>query len=391
MTPSDKGMLFGLKVIDLTSVVFGPYATQILSDLGAEVIKVEPQIGDKFRYAGKPAKTVGMGPVHMGLNRGKYSVVLDLKTQADADTLRELILTADVFIHNIRAKAIERLGFCYEAVKAIRPNIVYVHCMGFGSDGPYADLQAYDDVIQAATGMVTLASRVDGNPQPRYVPTVMADKVAGLHGAYASLAAIIHQLRTGEGQHVEVPMFECFTDFLLKEHLFGGAFIPPTEPMGYPRQLDPNRQPFPTKDGYISIVPYTDEAVCDLFEQLGAPQVLAGPLFNSPQLRAQNMSLIYAEVARLTPAKSSEEWSQIFARAEIPAMPVRNMNDLMQDPHLVATDFFSHQAHPTEGDYIQMRAPVRFSSAPERDHRPAPLIGQDTEAVKARLKPETAQ
>lgn len=390
MTPSDKGMLFGLKVIDLTSVVFGPYATQILSDLGAEVIKVEPQIGDKFRYAGKSAKTPGMGPVHMGLNRGKYSVMLDLKTKKDADTLRELILTADVFIHNIREKAITRLGFDYEAVKAIRPNIVYVHCMGFGPGGSYADLQAYDDVIQAATGLVGLPSRVDGNPTPRYVPTVIADKVAGLHAAYASLAAIIHQIRTGQGQHVEVPMFECFADFLLKEHLFGATFIPPTEPMGYPRQLDPNRQPFPTKDGYISIVPYTDQAVCDLFSQLGAPEVLNGPLFNTPELRARNMSLIYAEVARLTPAKTSQDWSQIFARAALPAMPVRDMNDLMQDPHLVATGFFNRQTHPTEGDYIQMRAPVRFSAAPERDHRPAPLIGQDTEAVKAKLATETA-
>ena len=391
MTASPKGMLFGLRVIDLTSVVFGPYATQILCDLGAEVIKIEPEIGDKFRHAGKPAKTFGMGPVHMGLNRGKQSVVLDLKDPSDAQTLRDLIATADVFIHNIRAKAIERLGFGYEAVKAIRPNIVYVHCMGFGSDGPYADRQAYDDVIQAATGAVTLASRVDGDPRPRYLPSVIADKVAGLHGAYASLAAIIHQLRTGQGQHVEVPMFECFTDFILKEHLFEAAFIPPTGPMGYPRQLDPNRQPFPTKDGYISIVPYTDEAVCDLFGLLGAPHILDRALFNTPKLRAQNMSLIYAEIARLTPSKTSAGWEQILATAQIPAMPVRDMADLLQDPHPVATDFFSHQTHPSEGDYIQMRAPVRFSAAPERNHRPAPLIGQDTDVIKAGLKTEQAQ
>jgi crotonobetainyl-CoA:carnitine CoA-transferase CaiB-like acyl-CoA transferase len=391
MTSAPEGMLFGLKVIDLTSVVFGPYATQILCDLGAEVIKIEPQIGDKFRYAGKPAKTFGMGPVHMGLNRGKQSVVLDLKNPSDAQTLRDLIPTADVFIHNIRAKAIEKLGFGYEAVKAIRPNIVYVHCMGFGSDGPYADRQAYDDVIQAATGTVSLASRVDKDPRPRYLPSVIADKVAGLHGAYASLAAIIHQLRTGQGQHVEVPMFECFTDFILKEHLFEAAFIPPTGSIGYPRQLDPNRQPFPTKDGYISIVPYTDEAVCDLFGLLDGAHILQGTLFNTPQLRARNMSLIYAEIARLTPAKTSAEWEEIFVASQIPAMPVRNLDDILSDPHLVATDFFRHQTHPTEGDYIQMRAPVRFSAAPERNHRPAPLIGQDTDAIKASLKSEQAQ
>ncbi len=248
-------LLEGIRIVDLTTVVFGPYATQTLADLGADVIKVEAPGGDVMRLAGKPARTRGMGPCHLALNRGKQSVLLDLKLEADKAVLRELIATADVFIHNVRKAAIDKLGFGYDAVRSIKPDIIYVHCVGFGSDGPYADFQAYDDVIQAASGTTTLLSRVDGDPRPRYMPSLIADKVAGLHGAYATLAAIVHKLRTGEGQHVEVPMFEAFTHFMMREHLFGATFDPPIGNVGYPRQLDPNRQPFPTADGTSASCP----------------------------------------------------------------------------------------------------------------------------------------
>ena len=385
-TPLSPGMLEGIRIIDLTSVVFGPYATQILADLGAEVIKIEPPMGDIFRYAGKAPVTFGMGPGQMALNRGKKSVVLDLKSPQDAQVMADLLSTADVFIHNVREKAIARLGLDYAAVKALKPDIVYVHCVGFGSDGPYADLQAYDDIIQAASGTATLAGRVDGDPRPRYVPSLIADKVAGLHGAYATLAAIIHRLRTGEGQHVEAPMLECFTDFMLKEHLYDAAYVPPTGPAGYPRQLDPNRQPFPTADGYIAIVPYTDESIGRLFAVLGNPDITTNPRFSTQTLRAQNMTLIYAEIARLTPARTTAEWEGLFAAADIPAIRVRDLQDMLTDPHLTQTGFFNPRTHPTEGDYIEMRAPVKFSAAPDQTRTPARLLGEDTAAVKASLK-----
>jgi crotonobetainyl-CoA:carnitine CoA-transferase CaiB-like acyl-CoA transferase len=224
---SNAPMLQSIRVLDMTTVVFGPYSTQTLADMGADVIKVEAPEGDSFRYSAKPAMSRGMSPGHMTLNRGKRSITLDLKNPADVEIMKTLVAEADVFIHNVRAQAVEKLGFGYEAVKAIKPDIVYVHCVGFGSDGPYADLQAYDDVIQAATGTATLASRVDGDPRARYLPSLIADKVAGLHGAYATLGAIIHRLRTGEGQFVEVPMFVAFTHFMLKEHLAGQTFDPP--------------------------------------------------------------------------------------------------------------------------------------------------------------------
>lgn len=373
-------MLEGMRVVDLTSVVFGPYATLTLADLGAEVIKVEGPTGDQFRYAGMPVKTRGMGACHMNLNKGKQSVVLDLKTEDGKAGLTRLLATADVFIHNVRGKAVERLGFGYEAVKAIKPDIVYVHCVGFGSGGPYRDLQAYDDVIQAATGTVGLLPRADGNPRPRYIPSLIADKVAGLHAAYATLAAIVHRLRTGDGQFVEVPMFEAFSHFMMLEHLYGKTFVPQPYPAGYPRQIDAERQPFPTADGWISIVPYTDQSIGLLAELLGAPELIEEPRFADPLSRMQNMTAFYAEIARRTPAKTTEEWCRIFAENQIPAMPIRDIEDLVDDPHLQAVDFFQHRQHPTEGEYLRTRAPVSFSVGLD-EPGPAPTIGEHNDAL----------
>ena len=268
-------MLDGIRIVDLSSVIFGPYATQMLADMGADVIKIEPPAGDISRYLGRARTQKSKGSTHLTVNRGKRSIVLDLKQAGDAETLCKLLKTADIFIHNVRSKAITKLGFGYDVVKVIKPDIIYVHCTGFGQDGPYRDLQAYDDVIQAATGTTSLLSRVDGDPRPRYFPSLIADKVAGQYGAQAMLAALVHKLRTGKGQHVEVPMFEAFANFMLEEHLRDATLDPAIGPIGYPRQLDPGRQPFPTADGYISIVPYSDEMVITLFALLGGPDVMA--------------------------------------------------------------------------------------------------------------------
>jgi crotonobetainyl-CoA:carnitine CoA-transferase CaiB-like acyl-CoA transferase len=378
-------MLEGIRVLDLTTVVFGPYATQTLADLGAEVIKVEAPGGDAFRYAGKPAKTKAMGPCHLGLNRGKRSIVLDLKAEDDKATMRELIARSDVFIHNVRDKAITSLGFGYEAVKAIRPDIVYVHCQGFGEGGPYAELQAYDDVIQAATGTATLAGRVDGDGRPRYIPSLIADKVAGLHGAYAVMGALIHKMRTGEGQKVEVPMFEAFTHFMLKEHLFGATLEPAQESVGYPRQLDPHRQPFPTADGWISIVPYTDGAILTLFQVLGRPDLLQTEAFATPMGRAMGMTEIYRLIATLTPAKTTAEWLSLCHASRLPAVAVRDLADITTDPHLEAAGFFRRREHPTEGTYLDMAAPVRFGVG-VAEARHAPTLNGDGDAIRAELK-----
>lgn len=381
-----KPMLDGIRIVDLTSIVFGPYATEMMVDLGAEVIKVEPPVGDQMRHSGRSKVTRRMGPVHMIVNRGKRSLMLDLKLEADATMMRELLATADVFIHNIRAAPIERLGFGYEAVKAIRPDIIYLHCVGFGSDGPYAGLQAYDDVIQAATGTTTLLPRADGDPRPRYVPSLIADKVAGLYGAHALLAALVHRLRTGEGQYVEVPMFEAFSHFMLQEHLFGAVFQEPVEPAGYPRQLDPNRQPFPTKDGFISIVPYTSDAVRRVAGVLGNPALLEDERFNTPRAQTANMTSFYAEMAKLTPARTTAEWVELLNAASIPCMPIRDIGDMLNDPHLKATGFFQSREHPTEGGYHEMRSPIRFSAFPHQEVAPPALLGADNAAIMRELR-----
>ncbi len=382
---SNAPMLENIRIIDLTNIVFGPYCTQILADLGAEVIKIEPPHGDQFRYSGRAAKTPGMSPGHMSINRGKQSVVLDLKQPGDLVAIRTLLSSADIFIHNIRMQAIERLGLGQEAVKTLNPNIIYVHCVGFGSDGPYRDLQAYDDVIQAASGAATLASRVDGDPRPRYLPSLIADKVAGLHGAYGVLAAVIHKLRTGDGQFVEVPMFESFTHFMLKEHLAGETFDPPVGPICYARQIEPDRQPFPTSDGHICIVPYTDESWSKVFDILGAPELLGDPRFANRTLRARNVSALYQAVAALTPKQTTAAWLTMFHRASIPAIPVRDIAEIRADPHLEATGFFQRREHPSEGAYFDMKAPVKFSADRPRMPAHAPTIGQHTNIIEAQV------
>lgn len=378
-----QAMLSGIKVVDLTSVVFGPYCTQTLADLGAEVIKVEaPPRGDVFRWAGKPATTPGMGPGFLAINRGKQSVVLDLKKPEDLAIMQRLLAEADVFVLNVRGKAAERLGLDYDSVRAIRPDIIYLHCVGFGQDGPYADLPAYDDVIQAASGATSLARRVDGNPAARYIPSLIADKVSGLHGVYAVLAALIHRMRTGEGQLVEVPMLEAFTNFMLLEHLGGLTFDPPNAPTCYARQVDPNRQPYQTSDGYVGIAAYADRDWVKLFTILGNPAYLERPDLATPMDRFQNMHLLYAEAKRLALGVTTADLLSACAAANVPAQQARDIDDIMDDPHLQAVGFFQRRTHPTEGEYFEMRPPVKFSAVPSGQGRVPPRLNEHGEEIR---------
>ncbi|QYJ07416.1 CaiB/BaiF CoA transferase family protein [Qipengyuania flava] len=371
-----RPMLEGLRVVDMTSVVFGPYCTQILADFGAEVIKVEAPGGDGFRYAAKPAKTPGMSPGYIALNRGKSSLVLDLKQDSDAATLRELLESADIFIHNVRAEAIGRLGFGYGSVREYAPGIIYAHCVGFGSGGPYAGLQAYDDVIQAGSGTATLLPRADGEERPRYLPSLIADKVAGLHAAYAVMAAVIHRLRTGEGQHVEIPMFEAFSSFMLKEHLGGNTFDPPVGQACYARQVDPDRQPFPTKDGYISIVPYKLDHFTKVIALMGDEAFAREERFSTIEGLIAGQSALYGRIAELTATFTTADLLALMHANSIPAMPVRDMADMAQEPHLNASGFFLRREHPSEGGVVEMREPSSFSAWDAPDPSPAPRLGE---------------
>lgn len=379
-------MLRGVRVIDMTSVVFGPYTTQMLADLGADVIKVESPQGDQFRYSGKPANSRGMSPGFMALNKGKRSITLDLKSETDKETMAQLLQSADIFVHNVRLQAIEALGFGPTQVRQLNDKLIYTHCVGFGSGGPYDGLQAYDDVIQAASGAATLAGRVDGSGKARYIPSLIADKVAGLYGIQAVLAAYIHKLRTGQGQFVEVPMFEAFTHFMLIEHLAGLTFDPPNAPECYFRQIDPDRQPFPTKDGHISIVPYTAASWLIVFDVVEDPGFLKQPHLSSVRDQLRNQHLLYQRLAEITPQRTTAEWVERFRSARIPCMPVRDVGHILEDPHLKETGFFTRRQHPTEGTWFDMARPVRYSGFTETQSRPPPLTGEHSDEIRAEVK-----
>jgi crotonobetainyl-CoA:carnitine CoA-transferase CaiB-like acyl-CoA transferase len=380
-----NALLQGIRIADLTSVFFGPYATQTLADLGAEVIKIEPPEGDTSRLVGTPPVTPGMGPVYMRLNRGKRSVVWDLKSPQGKEAMHRLIASSDVFIHNIRTDAIDRVGLGYDAVRAIRPDIVYVHCTGFDERGPYAGLQAYDDIIQAATGSASLLSKVDGNPQPRYMPMAMADKVSGLHAVYATLAAVIHRLRTGEGQKVEVPMFESMASFNMLEHLCDKTFVPPTGPALYPRQIDPTRQPMKTRDGYISFAPYLDERWVRFFNAAGHPEVLLEERFIDKPTRRKNMSQMFEVMAEIAVERTTDEWLALCKDAHVPAMRVNQIDDLLDDPQLSASGLLRRRVHPTEGGYVEVGLPVQFSAYEYGELSHPASLGEHSDAVAREL------
>jgi crotonobetainyl-CoA:carnitine CoA-transferase CaiB-like acyl-CoA transferase len=383
-------VLAGIRIVDMTSVIFGPYATMMLADLGADVIKVEPPTGDAFRAAGAPVHTPGMGACTMTLNRGKRSIALDLKDDDDCAVMRDLLATADVFIHNVRADAIARLGFDYASVQEVKPDIVYVHCVGFGSGGPYAELQAYDDLIQGLTACTDLLRHADGNPKQRYLPMAIADKVSGLYGAQAVQSGIIHKLRTGHGQFIEVPMFEAMTHFTYEEHLFGATFVPANGPILYQRQVSPTRQPYPTADGHLCIVLYTDDKLVMFLNLVGRGDVLADPRFADRAGRMANMTALYVIIGEIIATRSTATWVQLCADVDIPAMPTHTTETVLADPHLVATGFFKLREHPSEGPYLEMQPPVRYGGAAQADLRPAPRIGEHSAEIRAEIRAELA-
>ncbi|WP_281175136.1 CaiB/BaiF CoA transferase family protein [Paraburkholderia nodosa] len=374
-------ILSGIRILDMTSVIFGPYCTATLAELGAEVIKLEPPGGDEIRRLGRPAHSRGMGPAHMTLNRGKRSVVWDLKTPRGKTALCRLLRRCDVFIHNLRGDAIERLGLGYDAARAIRADLVYVHCTGFGEGGPRAGKPAYDDIVQAASGAASLLPRADGDAAPRYLPMALADKVAGLHAVYAVLGALLHRERTGAGQAVEVPMFESFTHFLLQEHLYGRAFVPPNAPAGYPRQLDASRQPMRCRDGYLSVAPYTDERWVRFFEVTGHAAFLRREGLRTARERFRALDRMQTEMARILATRTVREWLALFDTFDIPAAPAVDLDSVFDDAHLNAVGFFRRRTHRTEGDYLEMRLPVRFHGAQAVETTGAPLLGEHSDDV----------
>jgi formyl-CoA transferase len=381
MSEARPALLSGVRIIDMTSVVFGPLATQMLGDLGADVIKVESPEGDMLRQV-QPAQSPGMGAAFLGVNRNKRSVVLDLKTDDGRRSLRRLLRDADVFISSIRPAALARLSLAPDALRRENPRLVTVAAVGFGSDGPYRDKPAYDDSIQAVSGMAGLATMRDPGAPPSYAPTILADKLGGVTAAWAVMAALYHRERTGEAQHVEVPMFETLASFLLVEHMAAATFEDLPQSFGYSRMLVPHRRPVQTKDGYITILPYSNAQWARFFRAIGREDMLCHPWVTNMDERSRNIGAVYDMVAQFAPSRTTQEWVDLMEEADIPVMPVRMLPDLPQDPHIEATGFFQRVAHPTEGTIWTTKPPVKFSATPARhDLRPAPHLGEHSEEI----------
>jgi len=375
--PPDNGPLHGIRILDLTTVVLGPYATQILGDYGAEVIKVEALDGDLIRANGV-SRHPGMSSIFLSLNRNKRSVALDLKKPEGRRLFLELAGGADVVVHNMRIGAIARLGLGYDAVYAVNPRVVYCAATGYGQDGPHHAKPSYDDIVQAASGLASLGQDEQGTPM--YVPALIADKTAGLALVNALLAALVHRERTGQGQHVEVPMFETMVAFNLAEHLGGLTFEPPMGGAGYARIIG-GRRPLPTADGYAAILPYSPEQWTRLFQRIGRADVLERLDLTDRHRVNAVVRLLYAELHGEGPSRTTAQWMDICDELDLPATPVYALDDLPSHPHLRAVGLFQTMEHPSEGALRYVRPAVRFGATPASVRLPAPLLGQDTESV----------
>ena len=378
-TRQSGGPLAGIRVVDLTSVVFGPYATQIMADMGADVIKVEPPEGDNTRWI-SAGPVPGMGGVYVNVNRGKRSVMLNLREEADREVLRKLVATADVFIHSMRGRAIAKLGFSYEEVKALRPDVVYVNCYGYSRRGPEADQPAYDDTIQAECGITHVQKLING--EPGFVGTIMADKVAGLHALYATMMALFHRERTGEGQEVEVTMFEAMASFMLVEHANGRLFDPPLGPAHYHRAVERNRRPYKTQDGHVAALVYNDK-------HWNAFIAAVQPAWNSPEfatleLRAQQIGRVYGLLGETFLTRTTQEWLDLLRELAIPVAPLRSTDELFDNAHLNDIGFFEKVASPY-GEVTFPGVPTWFSASPGKVQGPAPALGANNAEILAEL------
>lgn len=376
-----SGPLTGIRVLDLTTVQMGPWCTRILSDFGADVIKVEAPEGDSSRYTGVP-KHRGMSGSFQHNGRGKRSIVLDLKQSAAQQAVLRLVPTVDAFASNIRPAALKRLGLDYESVRKINPSIVYLSMVGYGSAGRYAGRPAYDDLIQAASAIPMLLQRSTG--QPRFIPMAAIDRIVGSAAANALLAGLLAKARTGTGQMIEVPMFETMAQFVLSEHMQGQTFDPPTSPAGYPRTLSPHRRPYQTKDGFIAVLPYNDGQWRRFFEVAGKADLLkTDPRFADIGSRTANIDSLYEMVGEELKSRTTEEWLQLLGENDIPCMRPHTLETLLEDPHLADAGFFQWEDHPSEGRIRTMREPSTWSETKPPTGRFAPRLGQHTREILA--------
>ena len=373
------GPLAGVRVLDLTAVVLGPLATQILGDYGADVIKVEPPEGDRMRANGVTRHARGISSIFLAINRNKRSLCVDLKKPDGVTAIKRLLPTVDVLVHNMRTAAVERLGLGYDAAAALNPRLVYCVAPGFGAGGPDEAKPAFDDVIQAACGLAALVGHETG--KPTYIPSLIADKTTGLALANAVLAALVERGRSGRGQFVEVPMFETMVAFTLAEHLGGLTFDPPHGSAGYKRLLAGGRRPAPTRDGYVAMLPYSGEHWRQLFKRAGREDLAAKYDFDDRHQRNARIQEIYDDMASVTRRMTSAECLALCEALDIAATRIHTIDELPEHPHLKAVGLFEHTEHPSEGAIVAVRPPTRFARTPAALRRPAPWLGQHNDEV----------
>ena len=374
-----SGPLHGVRVLDLTTVVMGPYATQILADFGADVVKVEAPAGDIMRH-NAPLRSSGMGHIFMNANRNKRSAVLDLKHPEGRAACLALAKAADVLIYNIRPQAMARLKLGYEDVRAVNPRLIYVGAFGYSQRGPYAAKAAYDDLIQGAAGLPWLLKE-SGAEAPRYVPATMADRSVGLHIVNAVCAALYWREKSGHGQRVDVPMFESLLQTVLGEHMGGYTFEPQLGEPGYARMLSKERRPYQTKDGYVCVLVYNDKQWRAFFELIGRAELLGDAKFATPEARSRNFESAYALVADEMKKRTTSEWVAALESADIPVQRMNSLADIVTDPHLAAIGYFRHIEHPSEGRIKSMAVPSEWSESPPEYRRHAPRLGEHTREV----------
>jgi crotonobetainyl-CoA:carnitine CoA-transferase CaiB-like acyl-CoA transferase len=366
-----RGPLHGIRVIDLTQMLLGPYATHVLADFGAEVIKIEPPAGDGRRSIG-PSRNAGMTSQFLHINRGKRSLVVDLKHPQGQAVVLKLCERADVLVHNSRREAMSRLGLGYQDVARVKADIVYCAAVGFGEGGPYAEKPAYDDMIQGLAAVPALHERLMG--EAYYSPFNLSDRICGMVFAQTILAALLARERTGEGQAVELPMFETMAEFVLSEHMWGHTFVPPLEGMGARRLFE--RKPSKTRDGHVCFWIGTDPQCARLFDAIGTPELKSDERFRTRAERNRNLIDFYARVDTVLATKTTAEWMALFVAHDIPAMPMNTLESLMNDPHLEAVGFLRRTTHPTEGEIVTTAAPARWSRLQPPEPEPAPRLGE---------------
>ena len=375
-----SGPLSGLKVLELTSVVLGPWAAQIIADMGADVIKIEAPFGDSNRQLGA-SKNPGMAALYLSNNRNKRSLVLDLKQESARDALLAIVKDCDVFLHNNRPQVMTKLRLEYEDIKSVNENIIYCGTYGYSKDGPYGEKGALDDSIQAVSGVAALNELVLG--EPRYLPTVVADKTTAITVVYSILAALFHRERSGVGQEIEVPMFETMVSFVMAEHIWGEVFEPKLGEAGYTRLMSHHRKPYKTKDGYIAVLPYMNNHWKTFCEKAEREDLIEDERFKDLSSRVKNIDDTYSETGKILATKTTQEWLDIFAETKVPVIVVNSLEDLFHDPHLEAVDFWQSYEHPTEGQLKMPGFPSKFSKTPASIRKHAPKLGEHSKEILA--------